>query len=74
MNTLDPPGTRYVIRLADGSFYVKTIAKGNILRSNEISEAQQFPTRFFAMREMARLDDAVTFTQAAIQSWAGKAP
>jgi len=65
---------KYVIRLADGSFYVETIAKGNVRSSNEISEAQQFTTRFFAMQEMARLDDAKSFAHAVIQPWAGNSP
>jgi hypothetical protein len=69
MTPPDAPGTRYVIRLADSSFYVETIAKGNIRRTNEISQAHQFPTRFFAMQEMARLDDAASFSRATIQAW-----
>lgn len=69
------PGTRFVIRLADGGYYVGTIAKGNLRRSNEISEAQQFSTRWFAMQEINRLDDAQSFAHAAIVDWdPSKAP
>lgn len=69
MKRADPPGTRYVIRLSDGSFYVRTIAKGNLISTKEISEAHQYPTRFLALQEIAHMDDAKSFAHAAILSW-----
>jgi hypothetical protein len=58
--------TRYVIRLADGSYYVEKLAKGILRTTREISEAHRFVTRFFAVGAM---QEDIAFSHAVIQDY-----